>query len=172
MRLFVNFFQPSFKLLEKRRDGTLVKKRYASPATPHQRLMTDPRTSTEVRNRLLHMSEQLDSVKLLRGIRAGQQRLVDIAHQGAPSTDAPDIESFLQSLRVALTDGKVRPTAKAKPKLKGERRRPDPLVSVTEDLRAWFQEEPWRTGRELLERLQSIYPGEYLDGLIRTCSGE
>lgn len=168
VRLFVNFFQPSFKLLEKRRDGALVKKRYSSPATPHQRLMTDSRTSTEVRNRLLHMSEQLDPVKLLRDIRAGQQRLVDIAHQGAPSTDAPDIESFLQSLRVAWTDGEVRPTAKAKPKLKRERRRPDPLVSVTEDLRAWFEEEPWRTGRELLERLQSIYPGEYPDGLIRT----
>ncbi len=117
VRLFVNFFQPSFKLLEKRRDGALVKKRYASPATPHQRLMTDSRTSTEVRNRLLHMSEQLDPVKLLRDIRARQQRLVDIAHQGAPSTDAPDIEGFLQSLRVAWTDGEVRPTAKAKPKL-------------------------------------------------------
>ncbi|MBP2443550.1 hypothetical protein [Rhizobium leguminosarum] len=51
----------------------------------------------------------------------------------------------------------------------GRRRsRPDPLVSVTEDLRAWFEEEPGRTGRELLQRLQSIYPGEYPDNLIRT----
>lgn len=168
VRLFVNFFQPSFKLLEKQRNGALVKKRYSAPATPHQRLMTDLRTPTEVRTRLSHMSEQLDPVKLLRDIRARQQALVDVAYQGAPSTKAPDIESFLQSLRMAWTEGEVRPTAKMKPKLKRERRRPDPLVNVTEDLRAWFEEEPWRTGRELLERLQTIYPGAYPDGLLRT----
>ena len=34
MRLFVNFFQPSFKLAAKTRDGALVRKRYHPPATP------------------------------------------------------------------------------------------------------------------------------------------
>ena len=34
------------------------------------------------------------------------------------------------------------------------RRRPDPLVAVTAQLRAWFDADPSRTGRELLERLQ------------------
>ena len=33
-RLFVNFFQPSFKLAEKTRDGARVKKRYHAPETP------------------------------------------------------------------------------------------------------------------------------------------
>lgn len=168
VRLFVNFFQPSFKLLEKQRDGAMVKKLYSSPATPHQRILSDARTGTEVRDRLVRMSEQLDPVTLLRDIRAGQQRLADIAHQGTPSSEAPDVESFLQSLRIAWTEGEVRPTAIAKPKLKRERRRPDPLVNVTNDLYSWFEAEPWRTGRELLERLQSIYPGQYPDGLIRT----
>ena len=37
-RLFVNFFQPSFKLKEKHRDGAKVIKRYHRPATPYQRL--------------------------------------------------------------------------------------------------------------------------------------
>ena len=165
VRLFVNFFQPSFKLLEKQRNGAIVKKLYSSPATPHQRLLSDARTAVEVRDRVMRMSKPLDPVKLLRDIRAGQQRLADIAHQGTPSTEAPDIESFLRSLRIAWTEGEVRPTAKAKPKLKRERRRPDPLIKVTNDLYRWFEDEPWRTGRELLERLQSIYPDEYPDGL-------
>src|SRR5947207_6297792 len=52
MRLFVNFFQPSFKLATKVRDGALVRKRYHSPATPCQRLIADPRTSEEVRHRV------------------------------------------------------------------------------------------------------------------------
>lgn len=88
----------------------------------------------EVRDRVVRMSEQLDPVTLLRDIRAGQQRLADIAHQGTSLSEAPDIESFLRSLRIAWTEGEVRPTAKAKPKQKRERRRPDPLVNVTSDL--------------------------------------
>jgi hypothetical protein len=35
-------------------------------------------------------------------------------------------------------------------------------------LREWFETEPWRTSKELLERLQSEYPGAYQDKLLRT----
>ncbi len=52
VRLFVNFFQPSFKLASKKRDGARVTKRYYPPATPYQRLLADPRTSEMVRARL------------------------------------------------------------------------------------------------------------------------
>jgi len=37
-----------------------------------------------------------------------------------------------------------------------------------DELQIWFAEEPWRTGRQLLERLQNTYPGRYPDGLLRT----
>ncbi|WLA39711.1 hypothetical protein QNJ95_43905 [Bradyrhizobium elkanii] len=36
-RLYVNFFQPSFKLKEKRREGAKVIKRYHASLTPYQR---------------------------------------------------------------------------------------------------------------------------------------
>src|ERR1035437_4714190 len=45
LRLFVNFFQPSFKLAGKARDGAKVTRKYHPPATPYQRLMADARTS-------------------------------------------------------------------------------------------------------------------------------
>ena len=38
-RLFVNAFQPCFKLAEKTRDGAQVKKRYHKPLTPCDRLL-------------------------------------------------------------------------------------------------------------------------------------
>ena len=38
-RLFVNFFQPSFKLAGKQRDGAKVTKRYHPPQTPCERLL-------------------------------------------------------------------------------------------------------------------------------------
>jgi hypothetical protein len=48
------------------------------------------------------------------------------------------------------------------------RRRPDPLAAVTTELRGWFEAEPWRTSRELFERLQAGYPGVYPGGQLRT----
>ncbi|WP_292530409.1 hypothetical protein [Mesorhizobium sp.] len=48
------------------------------------------------------------------------------------------------------------------------RRRPDAFALVTKELQAWFDEEPWRTSRELLERLQAERPGQYPDQLLRT----
>jgi len=44
----------------------------------------------------------------------------------------------------------------------------DPLAKVTVQLHTWFTAEPWRTRRELLERLQAEYPGSYPTGLLRT----
>jgi hypothetical protein len=41
-RLFVNFFQPSFKLAEKKRVGARVSKRYYAPETPCGRLLASP----------------------------------------------------------------------------------------------------------------------------------
>ena len=39
VRLDVNYFPPSFKLLSKTRDGAKIKKRYHKPATPCARLL-------------------------------------------------------------------------------------------------------------------------------------
>src|SRR6201998_945654 len=159
MRLFVNFFQPSFKLAAKTRDGALVRKRYHPPATPCQRLLADPRTNEEVRRRVHELRASLDPVRLLQQIRAIQQRLVDIADRPALGETAkptsPTLEEFLSSLRTAWKDGGGRPTIIAKAKPKRSRRRPDPFAAVTTELREWFETEPWHTSRELFERLQA-----------------
>ena len=63
---------------------------------------------------------------------------------------------------------KARTTVRPPAKPKRERHRPDPLVKVTEQLRAWFEAEPWTTNRQLLERPQAAHPGVYPDGLLRT----
>lgn len=172
LRLHVNHFQPSFKLAGKARDGAKVRKRYHPPATPYQRLLADLRTSHDVRRRVEAVHATLDPVRLLREIRAAQQRLVGIADSTAmddtaPPT-APTLEQFLAGLRTAWRDGEVRPTARPKEKAKRGRRRPDPLVSVTALPHGWHAAEPWRTARELLERLQAEQPGLYPDGLLRT----
>ena len=173
LRLYVNFFQPSFKLAAKARAGAKVTKRYHRPATPCERLIADARTSEEIRQRLTTQRARLDPVRLLQEIRTVQQELVQLAdapvlaETTAPA--APTLEHFLSGLRTAWQEGEVRPTGMPKPKAKRGRRRPDPLAAVTPVLHEWFEAEPWRTSRELLERLQAEYPGMYPDGLLRTC---
>ena len=173
VRLFVNFFQPSLKLAEKVRDGAKVTKRYHPPATPYQRLMADPRTSDEVRRAVSALHATLDPVRLLSEIRLAQHQLVEIADRpvtgetGAPS--APTLAQFLLGLRTSWQDGEVRPTSKPKKKVAQYWRRcPDPFEAVAAQLREWFEAEPWRTSRELLERLQGEWPGLYPDSLLRT----
>ena len=95
VRLFVNFFQPSFKLVGKERDGARVRKNYSAPATPYQRLISDARVSDAIRARVNEMSARLDPVILLRDIRAMQERLATFADappSGSPAT--PSMEFF------------------------------------------------------------------------------
>jgi hypothetical protein len=172
-RLFVNAFQPSFKLAEKEREGGRVRKRYHAPMTPCDRLIGDPRTSALVHARVEALRADLDPVHLLAEMRAAQQTLVAIADGTVPTASvAPEapvpITAFLSGLRTAWQAGEVRPTAQAKPKPKRGRRRPDPLVAVADELRAWLEADPSRTGCQLLVRLQATYPGRYPDGLLRT----
>lgn len=62
LRLFVNFFQPSFKLAGKARDGAKVTKKCRPPAMPYQRLMADTRTSDEMRYQVTAINATLDPV--------------------------------------------------------------------------------------------------------------
>jgi len=172
LRLFVNFFQPSFKLAEKTRDGAKVKKRYHPPATPYQRLLADERTAEATRRKVTAMFATLDPVRLLRDIRRLQAVLVELAdrpmREDGPALTVSTLEQFLSGLRTAWKEGEVRPTRQPKEKVKRGRRRPDPLIAVTPQLREWFEAEPWRSAGELFERLQSEHPGVYPDGQLRT----
>lgn len=96
-RLFVNFFQPSFKLAEKQRDGARVHKRYHAPATPCQRVLDDPRSCEATRARLQEIQAGLDPVRLLRDIRAAQQRLVALADAKPVSAAAKLTQSPIEN---------------------------------------------------------------------------
>ena len=69
VRRYVNYFQPSFKLVEKTRHGSRVVKRYSPPATPCDRLMQHDAVSVEMKAALSEYRVQLDPVALLYAIR-------------------------------------------------------------------------------------------------------
>ena len=73
LRLYVNFFQPSLKLISKERDGAKVSKKYDKAKTPYQRLQSSDLISTEVKNKLTAQYETLDPLGLLREISKQQE---------------------------------------------------------------------------------------------------
>ena len=120
-RLFVNFFQPSFKLAEKYRQGAQVTKRYHPPQTPSERLLLDDAVADAIKLKLREVTDTLDPLQLLEEVRAMQSHMVVLAEGGNPqasSTPEPNLSAFLAGLSSAWRAGEVRPThsADAKPR--------------------------------------------------------
>jgi hypothetical protein len=112
-RLFVNFFQPSFKLASKHRDGAKVTKRYHPPLTPCDRLLQTEGIPLAAKAKLREASAQLDPLKLLEEMRAVQAYLTALADGDTPptmATEPPNLATFVASLSSAWRDGEVRPT--------------------------------------------------------------
>lgn len=75
LRLYVNFFQPALKLIQKRRQGARVYKVYDQARTPYQRLLASGVLSLDKNLALANMYETLNPVALLRQIRKEQEHL-------------------------------------------------------------------------------------------------
>jgi hypothetical protein len=193
VRLYVNFFQPSMKLLTKRRNGSRVQRTYHTAQTPHQRLMASgPLTSAQIEH-LGRVFRALDPVRLLQQIQALQDALWRHAvHDTATpagngsqppvrfslSTCMPREEAMAQDQDVNLVPPTVETTGavqkrkyhRVKKSLAPRtwRTRPDPFAAVDAELHQQFLDTPDRTAKALFQELQERYPGQYADGLLRT----
>ena len=68
LRLYINFFQPSFKLIAKERIGNKTIKRYDTAKTPYQRVLERNDISLEAKARLMNLYVQLNPAELRRRI--------------------------------------------------------------------------------------------------------
>src|SRR5581483_7275115 len=168
-RLYINFFQPSFKLKSKQREGARVHKTYHPPETPYRRLLEHKDVPPEVKERLQRTMEGLDPVLLLKQIREAQDTVVALSDNTTPKTVAPDMKAFVSSLGTAWRAGEVRPTHRRVPK-PGHwwRTRKDPFAAVWPVLLGWLEETPDMEAKQMLKRLQASGYGEFPDGQLRT----
>ena len=165
-RLYINFFQPSFKLKSKTRDGARVHKVYHAPATPCERLLAHERIDTPTKDKLKLQFQSLDPVRLLQEIRIAQQRLSDIAAHGVPAQTAPSsipaVDAFLASLSTAWKGGEVRPTHRKQPgATHWWRTRVDPFADAWPLIEGWLIAEPAVPAYALMDRLAEKYPQAY-----------
>src|SRR5258708_898256 len=141
IRVYVNFFQPSFKLLSKTRDGAKIKKKYHKPATPCERLMAHASVSDAAKEALRAELAPLDPAELLHQIREGQAALAalsagDLSH----GPDRRSLEEFLAKLPELWREGEVRPTHRQRSSPpRTWRTRKDPFAEVWPEILVWLQ---------------------------------
>ena len=170
MRLYMNYFQPSFQLLSKSRNGGSVTKRYSKPATPCDRLLDRDDVSEETKRRLRKSRAELDLVSLLHSIRESQFALAAVGSlESGRTPDGESLESSLSQLPDLLQQGEVRPThARRARAARGWRTRPDPFEGVWCEILGWLQQQPDTTASELMDRLIRCYPQRYSRRQLRT----
>lgn len=172
-RLFVNFFQPSFKLVKKVRVGARVHKTYSPPATPCSRLLASDRVDERSKQKLRAVLASLDPLRLLDEIRTMQRHIANLAdgkadHHAAPHRDH-DLDRFLASLESAWQQGEVRPTHQPQPSAERHwRTRKDPFEAEWPEILVWLEAEPDSTAKELFDRLREAHPDKFGPGQLRS----
>src|SRR5579885_2666787 len=170
MRLFVNYFQPSFKLRSKTREGARVKKTYHPPATPCARLLAHASVTEDAKEKLRSERERLDPLELLHRIREAQGAISALGSEdrgGGPGRES--LEQFLAKLPQLWREGEARPTHRQRASRPHDwRTRKDPFEGVWSEVLLWLQEDPEATAKSLFERLDQAYPGRFPAGQLRT----
>jgi hypothetical protein len=99
LRLLVNHFYPSVKLIEKRREGSRVYKRYDKPQSPYQRLMRWPGLPEETRQKLQEEHRRIRPMQLKAQIDQLQEKLYRMARnrrvwgsENLPQPTSADLE--------------------------------------------------------------------------------
>jgi hypothetical protein len=175
-RLYVNFFQPSFKLKEKRREGAKLIKRYDDPPTPYERALAHPMVAEAVKERLRAQYRTLDPVVLLAEIRAAQEELGNRIDRraGGVLREAVAVKSdvvvrssteptaFARRLGNDLARGEPRATHR-RPKRRYKKRiqmpsKLDPYVALIE---SWLAAEPQLTAIAIVDRLANVHPDQF-----------
>ena len=163
VRLYVNYFQPSFKLMEKTRNGSVVTKRYSSPATPGERVMQHEAVGAETRAILNERRARLDPVALLHSIRETLSALAAIVSpEVRPTPRGESLEQFLAKLPDRWRQDELeasRPEQVRAPRT--WRTGKDPFEGVWCDVLGWLQEDPDASAVALLDRLRSTYPNRF-----------
>ena len=178
----MNFFQPSFKLKEKRREDAKLINRYHSPATPYARALAHPKVNKAIKTRLRTLYRTLDPVALLAEMRAAQDALgtrigaragkapatvngaaanAVTVSEGATSdtaaiasTAAPGTAAFAKALGKTIETGEPRATHRRSKRPYNTRvRMPSMLDPHVPTIEGWLAAEPQLTALTILGRL-------------------
>lgn len=168
LRKYVNFFQPSLKLIEKERIGSKVSKKYDQAKTPYQRILLSKHISQAKKGSLTAEYHALDPVELLAQLEKLQDQLWRFSGSKTGTADVAE-NGDNDLLADNTTPNRYYHTArKAKPIVRTWRTRKDPFEDVWDQIRLKLELMPEMTAKEAIEWLEKRYPGQYHSGQIRT----
>jgi hypothetical protein len=180
--LHLNYFQPSFKLKEKRREGAKVIKRYQPPATPYARALAHPKVPKAIKRWLRETNRTLDPVALLAEMRRSQEDLgnridardIKVARRRPVQAASPvpaEIGDFARTLSTTPLDtagvAGIEPRAthrKPKRRYKTRMRMPSKLDLHPATIADWLAAEPKITALTIVRRLAGIDPTTFVSG--------
>ena len=170
LRLYVNYFQPSFKLIEKTRNGSAVVKRYSPPFTPCDRVISHEAVSAGAKTALAERRATLDPVALLHTIREAQSALASIVSPELGSNPRVEsLERFLARLPDRWLEEQENVGQKQRVRApRTWRTRKDPFEGVWCKVLGWLEEDPDASAVVLLERLQEAEPERFSRAHLRT----
>ena len=185
LRLYVNCFQPSMKLLSKQRDGRKVSYRYDLAKTPLQRLLLSGILHAEKQHELNAVAHSLDPLRLFHQLEQLQKALFRCAVEGNPfvsnASSLPIRVFSVEQCRTRLgpVEGSVPDPPAGLPALYQEqekrkrvlgwrRTHKDPFKGAWERITSWLMANPERSSGDIFRELQRLSPGRYQPLQIRT----
>lgn len=171
LRQYVNFFQPSLKLLAKERRGAKVSKRYDQAKTPFQRVLLSTHVSQPIKNSLAREYETLDPVDLLAQMETCQDQLWQHAGDNTSQLDAAGSltpEEVVAKNVVPNRYYRANNTTHSRRPPRTWRTRSDPFEKTWDEIRLRLELAPETAATALIEWLMAKYPGEYTVGHTRT----
>ena len=178
LRLYVNYFQPSVKLISKERDRSKVSKKYDKAKTPAKRLLASLDLPKEASAKVTKQTTELDPVALLDEIKILQNEFWSLAwDQGATGTGSYTSETNNQNeqkLNVSNTVYGIstrfyRKTTKPRKNVEHSwRTRKDPFVDDWGAIKQKLEFNPILTAKEIFNDLVEIFPNKYKTGNLRT----
>lgn len=184
LRLYVNFFQPSMKLVSKERVGAKIRKRYDKAQTPYQRALASASVNEHSKEALREQMMQLDPVLLFQQVEGLQEIFWKHAWKRGSSLEpicavSEAVTAITSNPAAGAEQDTPLPSAQprryrkiAKPRKTMSPRtwktRRDAFASVASEIEASLQRDPTRAATSILEELQSAHPGQFEDNLRRT----
>ena len=179
LRKYINFFQPSLKLIEKERKGAKVSKKYDTAKTPYQRILLSEHIMQTQKDALTSEYDTLDPVSLLAQMEALQDRLwefswtrinIEKAHKLTVMAD----DVINQCDKKPAEDNHSNRYYRSSKKIdlrrapRTWRTRKDPFVNVWAETKLRLELMPEMTAKDVIEWLMEKYPNQFAVGQIRT----
>ncbi len=185
LRLYVNCFQPSMKLLSKQREGKTVRCVYDPAKTPLQRLLQSGVLPAQMQQELTEVARALDPIRLFHQLEQLQQAVFHCAVNGSPfipGIPPAHLRVFAVEHCLAgdiLAERSVPDPAVGVHSLSREQERrkrvvgwrrthKDPFEGEWEQILSWLVAHPERSSGDIFRELQRRSPGRYHPMQIRT----